>query len=146
MGKPAESVTGHPADQPAPPIAHSERTGPATGPASDGPATGPASDGPATGTPASDTETAFAEVLAGIMGVGEVPVDSHVFNDLGADSMLMARFCARVRKLPGLPAVSIKDVYRHPTIRGLALALTGSPAGSVIIEPVVRPGAPAGAG
>ena len=35
----------------------------------------------------------------------------------------MARFCARVRKRPELPAVSIKDIYQHPTIRGLATAL-----------------------
>jgi len=41
---------------------------------------------------------------------------------LGADSMVMARFCARVRKDPSLPAVSIKDVYAHPTVRSLASA------------------------
>ena len=44
-----------------------------------------------------------------------VPPDSHFFDDLGADSMLMARFCARTRKRPDLPTVSIKDVYRHTT-------------------------------
>jgi non-ribosomal peptide synthetase-like protein len=38
-----------------------------------------------------------------------------------------------VRKRPGLPSVSIKDVYRHPTIRSLAAALADAapaPAGS----------------
>ena len=45
-----------------------------------------------------------------------MPVDSHFFDDLGADSMLMARFCAKLRKRPDLPTVSIKDVYRHTTI------------------------------
>jgi non-ribosomal peptide synthetase-like protein len=39
--------------------------------------------------------------------------------------MVMARFCARVRKLPDLPAVSIKDIYQHPTIKSLATALAG---------------------
>ena len=52
-------------------------------------------------------------------------VDSNFFDDLGADSMVMARFCARVRKLPDLPAVSIKDIYQHPTIKSLATALGG---------------------
>ena len=54
----------------------------------------------------------------------------HFFDDLGADSMVMARFCARVRKRPDLPSVSIKDIYRHPTISGLAgaLALAAAPA------------------
>ena len=50
--------------------------------------------------------------------------DAHFFDDLGADSMLMARFCARVRKRDDLPSVSIKDVYGNPTVRCLATALT----------------------
>ena len=69
-------------------------------------------------------ESTFADVLAEVMSVERVPVDSNFFDDLGADSMVMARFCARVRKRPDLPAVSIKDVYQHPTIAGLATALT----------------------
>src|SRR3954464_10453385 len=70
-------------------------------------------------------EQQFAEVLAGIMGTEHVPIDSNFFDDLGADSMLMARFCARVRKHPDLPSVSMQDVYQHPTIRSLATALAG---------------------
>ena len=71
----------------------------------------------------SSTESAFAEVLADVMGVDRVSVDSNFFDDLGADSMVMARFCARVRKRPELPSVSIKDIYQHPTIRSLATAV-----------------------
>ncbi|MEU4674948.1 Pls/PosA family non-ribosomal peptide synthetase [Amycolatopsis sp. NPDC023774] len=59
-----------------------------------------------------------------IAGTDEVGVDSDFFDDLGADSMVMARFCARVRKRPDLPSVSMPDVYKHPTIRSLAAALT----------------------
>ena len=66
---------------------------------------------------------AFAEVLAGIVGTEHVSVDGNFFDDLGADSMLMARFCARVRKRADLPPVSMQDVYQHPTIRSLATAL-----------------------
>ena len=68
-------------------------------------------------------ENKLAKVLADIVGIERVPVDSHFFDDLGADSMVMARFCARVRKQADLPAVSMKDIYQHPTIRGLAAAL-----------------------
>src|SRR5215204_4134901 len=71
----------------------------------------------------SSTESTFAEVLAEVMGVERVSVDSNFFNNLGADSMVMARFCARVRKRPDLPPVSIKDIYQHPTIKSLATAL-----------------------
>src|SRR5207244_3572387 len=48
---------------------------------------------------------------------------SHFFDDLGADSLVMAHFCARVRKRGSLPAVSMRDVYQHPTIRSLAAAV-----------------------
>src|SRR3712207_8893445 len=60
--------------------------------------------------------TGFTAVLAEVLAVEAVDPDTHVFDDLGADSMVMARFCARVRKDPDLPTVSIKDVYAHPKI------------------------------
>ncbi|MEV6738312.1 phosphopantetheine-binding protein, partial [Streptomyces sp. NPDC051104] len=68
-------------------------------------------------------EQRFAAVLADIVGSEHVSVDSHFFDDLGADSMTMARFCARARKQADLPSVSMPDVYKHPTIRRLAAAL-----------------------
>src|SRR6476619_6055136 len=71
----------------------------------------------------SSTESSFAEVLAELVHVERVPIDSNFFDDLGADSMVMAQFCARVRKRSDLPPVSIKDIYQHPTIASLAAAL-----------------------
>jgi non-ribosomal peptide synthetase-like protein len=65
-------------------------------------------------------------VLTDVVGTEHVSVDSHFFDDLGADSMLMARFCARVRKRPDLPSVSMPDVYQNPTIRSLATALANT--------------------
>ena len=76
-------------------------------------------------TPA-DCERILAEVLAEVVGNDHVSVDSHFFDDLGADSMVMARFGARVRKREGVPPVSMRDVYRHPTIRDLVTALVDS--------------------
>src|ERR1700754_3544258 len=73
------------------------------------------------------TETLLAEVLADIMKVERVEPESNVFDDLGADSLVMAQFCARLRKRPDLPTVSMKDVYRNPTIRGLAAAFAVPP-------------------
>lgn len=68
-------------------------------------------------------ETAFARVLAEVLRVDQVTVDSHFFDDLGADSLVMAHFCALVRKRGNLPSVSMRDVYRCPTIRSLAAAV-----------------------
>jgi non-ribosomal peptide synthetase-like protein len=70
-----------------------------------------------------DIEKGLAEVLASVVRVEHVSVESDFFNDLGANSLVMAQFCARVRKRADLPSVSIKDVYKHPTIRSLAAAL-----------------------
>src|SRR6266705_1215062 len=70
-----------------------------------------------------NAESIFAEVLADVLRVGNVSADSHFFDELGADSLVMAKFCARVRKRGDLPSVSMKDIYRHPTIRSLAAAL-----------------------
>src|SRR5438477_2479815 len=68
-------------------------------------------------------EAVFAELLAEVLRVDRVSADSHFFDDLGADSLVMAHFCARVRKRGNLPSVSMRDIYRHPTIRSLAAAL-----------------------
>jgi non-ribosomal peptide synthetase-like protein len=72
--------------------------------------------------PATSSEGILAEMLAGVMKVDQVAFDDHFFDDLGADSLVMAKFCARVRKREGLPVMSMKDIYAHPTIRGLAVA------------------------
>ena len=74
--------------------------------------------------PTTPTERLFCEVLAGIMGIEQVSVDSHLFYDLGADSLVITTFCARLRKRADLPPISTKEVYQRPTIRSLAAALT----------------------
>jgi non-ribosomal peptide synthetase-like protein len=87
--------------------------------------------------PATGTERALAEVLAEVLAVDRVSVDGHFFNDLGASSLLMAMFSAAVRERGGLPPVSMKDIYLHPTVRRLAAAMG---------EPVSATGQPAPAG
>ncbi|MFF4146454.1 acyl carrier protein, partial [Streptomyces sp. NPDC001698] len=95
---------------------------------------------------AAGTERRLAEVLAGVVGVEQVPPRSHFFNDLGADSLVMAQFCARVRKREGLPAVSMRDIYRYPTIRSLAVALCdAAPVPAPSPNALVKAPAPAGA-
>jgi non-ribosomal peptide synthetase-like protein len=82
---------------------------------------------PAAPVSSSTTEEALATVLADVLDVARVPVDGHFFDDLGADSMVMARFCARLRKRADLPSLSIKQIYAQPTIRGLARAFAPVP-------------------
>ncbi|MFF8782248.1 Pls/PosA family non-ribosomal peptide synthetase [Streptomyces sp. NPDC015140] len=73
------------------------------------------------------TQETFARLLADVVHVAEVHPDSHFFNDLGADSLVMAHFCARVRKRPDLPSVSMRDIYRHPSVGALTAALAHPP-------------------
>lgn len=105
----------------------------------------PRPDGPGPGRDASAVagrERVIAEVLAPVVQVEQVPLDSNFFTDLGADSMVMARFCARLRKRDDVPSVSIKDVYRHPTVRSLAAALADAPpAAPPAVSPAPAPAA-----
>src|SRR6184192_4589370 len=68
-------------------------------------------------------ERNLAEVLADVLRLDHLSVERHFFDELGADSLVMAKFCARVRKRGDLPPVSMQDIYHHPTIRSLAAAL-----------------------
>ncbi|MET9446596.1 Pls/PosA family non-ribosomal peptide synthetase [Streptomyces cinerochromogenes] len=90
-----------------------------------------------TGPAVKDTERKLAATLAEVTGADDVPAESHFFTDLGANSLVMAQFCARLRKNPDLPSPSMRDIYRHPTIRSLTAAL-------VVAAPASAPAAPAG--
>ncbi|MGP4002613.1 Pls/PosA family non-ribosomal peptide synthetase [Streptomyces sp. 8N706] len=80
--------------------------------------------------PATPTEETLARLLAEALHLDQVSADSHFFEELGANSLLMAQFCARVRKRTGLPPVSMRDVYLNPTVTRLAAALTTLPPAS----------------
>lgn len=84
------------------------------------------------------TADALAQILASALGVEDVDPTGHFFRDLGADSMVMARFCARVRKRPELPDVSMRDIYAASTIVSLAQAL--SPAAPDEVAPALPQG------
>ena len=74
--------------------------------------------------PSCELESVLASELSDLMGLERVSVESHLFDELGADSLLIARFSARVRHLLELPPVSIRDIYLNPTVRSLAAAIS----------------------
>jgi non-ribosomal peptide synthetase-like protein len=73
--------------------------------------------------PEPGTEALLAGLLAETLGTDQVSADSNFFLDLGANSLLMARFNAAARQQPAMATLSIRDVYRHPTVRLLAAAM-----------------------
>jgi non-ribosomal peptide synthetase-like protein len=70
--------------------------------------------------PVGAAETALASALGEVLGLEQVSADAHLFDDLGANSLLLAQFCAKVRRHPDLAPVSIREVYQHPTVAALA--------------------------
>jgi len=81
---------------------------------------------------AAGVEETLAGIMADLLGHDQVAVGSNFFEDLGANSLVMAHFCARVRKQPDLPSISIRDVYSNPPIRDLAAALEDTATAAVV--------------
>jgi len=91
----------------------------------------------------SDTERLLADALAATLRVEHVSVGSNFFDDLGASSVLMAQFSARVRKQTSSPALSMRQIYQNPTIRQLAAVLgdaapAAAPGQSAPTRPIAR--------
>ena len=73
--------------------------------------------------PTTAAEEALTEQLGAVLSLDKVSTEAHFFNDLGGDSLLMARFCARIRKETALPPAAMQDIYENPTVRQLAVCL-----------------------
>ncbi|MBV8791198.1 MAG: AMP-binding protein, partial [Pseudolabrys sp.] len=85
--------------------------------------------------PKSDTERTLAEAIAAVLGVDRVSIEHHFFDDLGANSLLMARVCARIRQVPGMSNISMRDIYTNPTVAELADYLDKAVEGFVATKP-----------
>ena len=61
------------------------------------------------------------------MKIERVSIEDNFFQDLGAHSLLMARFGAEIRKRLKISAVSMQDIYLNPTIEKLAKHIDALP-------------------
>ncbi|BAT59331.1 linear gramicidin synthase subunit D [Variibacter gotjawalensis] len=82
--------------------------------------------------PKNDTERTLSTVLAEVLRLERVSTESHFFEDLGANSLIMARFCSLLRKNPDMANVSMRDIYQNPTLADLALHLAGTEETTVV--------------
>jgi non-ribosomal peptide synthetase-like protein len=72
--------------------------------------------------PRDDLERVIAECLAHTLGIEQVSVNDHFFDDLGGHSLLMAQFLNALNaRMPEADA-AIADVYLEPTVARLAEA------------------------
>ncbi len=84
--------------------------------------------------PSTDDERFLAQALSEILKMDDIYVEDHFFDDLGANSLLMARFCAKLRARREWATTSMRDIYMHPTISGLARHLRGPEEEAAAIE------------
>jgi non-ribosomal peptide synthetase-like protein len=78
--------------------------------------------------PRTETERVLAAALTEVLKVERASVEDNFFHDLGAHSLLMARFGAEIRKRLKTSAVSMQDIYLNPTVEKLARHLDSLPA------------------
>jgi non-ribosomal peptide synthetase-like protein len=77
--------------------------------------------------PRTETERVLSEALAEVMEIDRASVTDDFFQDLGAHSLLMARFGAEIRRRLGISSVAMQDIYQNPTIEALAGHLESLP-------------------
>ena len=85
--------------------------------------------------PKTDSERILHAALCDVLRVDRVSTEHHFFDDLGANSLMMARVCAALRKHQRMANVSMRDIYTNPTIAKLAHHLDSSIQGFVATKP-----------
>ena len=73
--------------------------------------------------PGNDTERRVARELSGLLKADRIGVEDNFF-DVGGNSLLAVQARARLRPILG-DRLSLVDIFRYPTVRGLVTALTG---------------------
>ena len=76
--------------------------------------------------PETPLERFLCEALKASLALDTVSIDGDFFKEYAAHSLLMARFCARIRKAQPTLQVAMRDIYAHTTIRRLAAALSAA--------------------
>lgn len=92
--------------------------------------------------PSTRTEEVLARALATVLDVERISVESNFVDDLGANSLTLARLAAQLRSDTDLPPVAIRLMYAHPTVRGLAGALADHRCAPAARVTVPEPGPP----
>ncbi|HWB14190.1 MAG TPA: Pls/PosA family non-ribosomal peptide synthetase [Pirellulales bacterium] len=71
--------------------------------------------------PQNPIEQQLVEVWQNLFGIERISTRADFFLDLGGHSLLAARFVSQLRNEPRFSAISMLDVYEHPTVEGLAV-------------------------
>jgi amino acid adenylation domain-containing protein len=74
--------------------------------------------------PRTELEHLVAHTWAGVLGVDEVGVRDHFFDELGGTSLLVARVTSQLTARLGVD-VPVTHLFEHPTVEALARRLSG---------------------
>lgn len=85
--------------------------------------------------PEGELQEALAAILSELLQTDNLSRRDDFFNALGANSLILAQFCTRIREQLGISDLSMKDLYQHASIEKLALLLEQ---GARYNEPVRR--------
>ncbi|MGJ8616308.1 MAG: MupA/Atu3671 family FMN-dependent luciferase-like monooxygenase [Sulfitobacter sp.] len=94
----------------------------------------------ASATPASETQTKIAAIWSAILGVSDIRAEDNFFA-LGGHSLLAVQAHRDIKAALGADRLSITDIFRFPSLEGLAAHLD-QPAGGAV-DPVVAAPEPA---
>ncbi len=81
-----------------------------------------------------EMEEAVAAAMAEILSMDKVSVEDNFFQDLGAHSLLMAKFAARLRERMEDIDLSMRDIYMNPTVRELSAHLVKTKGNAAKVE------------
>jgi non-ribosomal peptide synthetase-like protein len=84
--------------------------------------------------PEGDLESALSRLLGQVLQLDRVSVEDHFFDALGANSLLMAQFSARLRSELQITNVAMKDIYLQPSVRALARLIASSTQQTVAVR------------
>ncbi len=74
--------------------------------------------------PLGEVEEGLAKALSELLGIERVSAEDHFFDDLGTNSLLMARYSAKIRKELDVNNISMREIYQNPTVRAMAALLS----------------------
>ncbi|WP_137134247.1 Pls/PosA family non-ribosomal peptide synthetase [Rhizobium sp. FKY42] len=84
--------------------------------------------------PSNDEEQFITNALSEALNMKVNSIEDHFFDDLGANSLLLARFCAKLRMRKEWATTSMRDIYMHPSVASLAQYLKGPEEEVVAVE------------